>query len=170
MGSACHLPLTSRRRLPIWVARVIGRAISEYWTYTLPRRAGDEQAARLTGDCLPVTPDAALRCGLIDKIIAGPLSEYRAQVATLASQLAHSPDYADRLAVKAREAGSPERQQLLASHRAAELAIMRHNFFDPLEPYARLRSAFVYKDKPTQTPAHLASPPAMADAGYQRTA
>jgi hypothetical protein len=27
--------------------------------------------------------------------------------------------------------------------------------FDPREPYARLRRAFVYKHKPTRTPSHL---------------
>jgi putative two-component system hydrogenase maturation factor HypX/HoxX len=30
------------------------------------------------------------------------------------------------------------------------------NFSDPREPYARLRRAFVYKEKPTHTPPHLA--------------
>jgi putative two-component system protein, hydrogenase maturation factor HypX/HoxX len=150
--------------------RLMGLHGSEYWTYTLPRRVGAEHAGRLTTDCLPVTPASALSCGMIDKIIAGGLAEYHAQVAALASQLAQSPDYPARLAVKAREIASPQQQQLLASHRTAELAIMRHNFLDPLEPYARLRSAFVYKDKPTQTPAHLVCAPAMAGAGYQRTA
>jgi hypothetical protein len=30
---------------------------------------------------------------------------------------------------------------------------MSRNFFHPREPYARLRRAFIYKDKPSQTPA-----------------
>jgi hypothetical protein len=33
---------------------------------------------------------------------------------------------------------------------------MSRNFFDPAEPYAELRRAFVYKEKPTHTPPHLA--------------
>ena len=32
---------------------------------------------------------------------------------------------------------------------------MSRNFSGPGEPYPRLRRAFVYKDKPTQTPAYL---------------
>ena len=32
---------------------------------------------------------------------------------------------------------------------------MSRNFSGPGEPYARLRRAFVYKDKPTRTPPHL---------------
>jgi len=33
---------------------------------------------------------------------------------------------------------------------------MARNFFDPDEPYAELRRAFVYKEKPSHTPPHLA--------------
>ena len=33
---------------------------------------------------------------------------------------------------------------------------MSRNFSDPGEPYARLRRAFVYKEKPSHTPLHLA--------------
>ena len=137
---------------------------SEYWTYTLPRRVGAEHAARLTGACLPVTPASALRYGLIDKIIAGDIADYHAQVAALASQLAHSRDYPARLAAKARELAEAEKQQPLAAYRAAELAIMSRNFSGPGERYARLRRAFVYKDKPTQTPPHLTRHPTGAHA------
>ena len=51
--------------------RLMGLHGSEYWTYTLPRRVGAEQAARLTEACLPVTPASALRCGLVDQVIEG---------------------------------------------------------------------------------------------------
>ena len=33
---------------------------------------------------------------------------------------------------------------------------MSRNFSDPGEPYPRLRRAFVYKEKPSHTPPHLA--------------
>ena len=41
--------------------RLMGLHGSEYWTYTLPRRVGEDQAARLTDACLPVSPASALR-------------------------------------------------------------------------------------------------------------
>src|SRR5215472_6487516 len=135
--------------------QLMGLHGSEYWTYTLPRRVGAEQAARLTHACLPVSPAAALRCGLIERVIAGGIADYGAQVAALAGQLAHGPGYPARLAAKARELAAAEKRRPLAAYRAAELAIMRRNFSGPGEPYARLRRAFVYKDKPTQTPPHL---------------
>src|SRR5215831_13657831 len=120
---------------------------SEYWTYTLPRRVGTEHAAQLTQACLPVGPASALRCGLVDRVIAGGVADYHTQVATLASQLAHSSDYPARLAAKASELAAAQRQRPLADYRAAELAVMSRNFSGPREPYAQLRRAFVYKHK-----------------------
>ena len=76
-------------------------------------------------------------------------------MADLASQLAQGPGYPARLAAKARELAAAERQRPLSAYRAAELAVMSRNFSGPGEPYPRLRRAFVYKDKPTQTPPHL---------------
>jgi putative two-component system hydrogenase maturation factor HypX/HoxX len=136
--------------------RLMGLHGSEYWTYTLPRRVGPEEAARLTRECLPVTPSAALRTGLVDQVIADGAAGFRAQVAALAEQLARSPDFPARLAAKAGRLAADGRQQPLAAYRAAELAIMYRNFTGPREPYPQLRQAFVYKDKPSRTPPHLA--------------
>jgi putative two-component system hydrogenase maturation factor HypX/HoxX len=144
--------------------RLMGLHGSEYWTYTLPRRVGAEQAAWLTQECLPVTPAAALRCGLVDRVIAGGAAEYRGQLAIMAGQLARSPGYPAQLAAKARALTAAEKQQPLATYRAAELAIMSRNFSGPGEPYPQLRRAFVYKHKPTLTPPHLSRRPAQANA------
>ena len=134
--------------------RLMGLHGSEYWTYTLPRRVGARQAARLTEGCLPVSSASALHSGLVDRVIAGDPAGYRAQVAVLAEGLARSPDYAARLAAKERWLARGSGQRRLAGYRAAELAIMRRNFAGA--PYPQLRRAFVYKDKPTCTPPHLA--------------
>ena len=42
---------------------------------------------------------------------------------------------------------------------------MSRNFFDPQEPYAQLRRAFVYKDRPTHTPPHLLGHPTVCMPG-----
>ena len=138
--------------------RLMGLHGSEYWTYTLPRRVGAEQAARLTDACLPVSPASAVRSGLIDRVIVGGAASYRAQVASLAEQLASRFDYPLRLAAKARQLTAATAVQPLHAYRQAELAVMSRNFFDPREPYPELRRAFVYKHKPTRTPPHLARP------------
>jgi putative two-component system hydrogenase maturation factor HypX/HoxX len=129
---------------------------SEYWTYTLPRRVGPGQAARLTTACLPVSPAAALRSGLVDQVLAGDPASFRARVRALAGQLAASPGYPARLAAKATQLAAAEHRKPLAAYRAAELDVMRRNFTGPREPYPRLRRAFVYKAKPAHTPPHLA--------------
>jgi putative two-component system hydrogenase maturation factor HypX/HoxX len=144
--------------------RLMGLHGSEYWTYTLPRRVGAEHAARLTQECLPVTPAAALRCGLVDRVIAGSAAEYHGQLAIMAGQLARSPGYPALIAAKAHALAAAEKQQPLAAYRAAELAIMSRNFSGPGEPHPQLRRAFVYKHKPTGTPPHLTRRPAQADA------
>jgi len=136
--------------------RLMGLHGSEYWTYTLPRRVGAAEADRLTQACLPVTPAAALRTGLVDRVIAGDTAGFRAQLAALAGQVAASPDYTAQLAAKARQLAAAEKQRPLAAYRAAELAIMSRNFSGPCEPYPQLREAFVYKEKPPHTPPHLA--------------
>jgi putative two-component system protein, hydrogenase maturation factor HypX/HoxX len=135
--------------------RLMGLHGSEYWTYTLPRRVGEEEAARLTSACLPVSTASALRCGLVDRVIEGGADAFRAQVAALAESLAHRPDYPRRVAVKAQQLATAAMVQPLHAYRQAELAIMNRNFYDPREPYAQLRRAFVYKQKPTRTPPHL---------------
>ena len=136
--------------------RLMGLHGSEYWTYTLPRRVGAHEAARLTQACLPVAPASALRSGLVDQVIAGDPASYRAQVAALAERLARSPDYPAQLAAKARQLAAAEKQRPLAAYRAAELASMSRNFTGPREPYPQLRQAFVHKEKPLRTPPHLA--------------
>ena len=60
------------------------------------------------------------------------------------------------LTAKAGQLAAAEQHRPLAAYRAAELTIMRRNFSGPREPYPQLRHAFVYKDKPTRTPPHLA--------------
>jgi putative two-component system protein, hydrogenase maturation factor HypX/HoxX len=136
--------------------RLMGLHGSEYWTYTLPRRVGASEAARLTQACLPVTPGSALRSGLVDHVIADDAAGFRAQVAAWAERLARSPEYPALLTAKARELAAAERKRPLDAYRAAELAVMCRNFSDPREPYAHLRRAFVYKEKPVCTPPHLA--------------
>jgi putative two-component system hydrogenase maturation factor HypX/HoxX len=136
--------------------RLMGLHGSEYWTYTLPRRVGAREAARLTEGCLPVSSASALHSGLVDRVIAADPAGFRAQVAILAERLARSPDYAAQLAAKGRQLAGTAGQRRLAAYRTAELAIARRNFFGAPEPYAQLRRAFVYQDKPARTPPHLA--------------
>ena len=89
-------------------------------------------------------------------MIDGDTAGFRAQVAALAGYLVRSPAYPGLLTAKTHQLAAAEQHRPLAAYRADELAIMSRNFSDPCEPYPHLRRAFVYKEKPSHTPPHLA--------------
>ncbi|MFB9366585.1 hydrogenase maturation protein [Kitasatospora albolonga] len=135
--------------------RLMGLYGSEYWTYTLPRRVGTDQAARLTTAALPIGAREALAIGLADRVAGGDSTGFRRWVDHEAEQLARSGELEDWLVEKKRRRGADEAAKPLAAYRAEELAHMRHNFLAPEEPYHALRRAFVHKTCPTETPAHI---------------
>ncbi|MFF3950874.1 hydrogenase maturation protein [Streptomyces sp. NPDC001902] len=135
--------------------RLMGLYGSEYWTYTLPRRVGPAMTARLTEQALPVGAAAALRIGLVDRLLMCGPQEFGADVARLAARLARTAGTQPRIAAKKAETERREAERPLASHRAEELSRMREAFFDPRSPYHALRSAFVHRRTPAGTPAHL---------------
>ncbi|MFI9722195.1 enoyl-CoA hydratase-related protein [Streptomyces sp. NPDC052396] len=125
--------------------RLMGLYGSEYWTYTLPRRVGGEQAARLTGEALPVSAQRALECGLVDRVLPTTVERFAPAVAELALDLTRDTDVAVRIAAKKAVRERDEALKPLAAHRAGELRAMRETFDDPAAPYHALRSAFVRK-------------------------
>ncbi|GHI01921.1 hydrogenase maturation protein [Streptomyces cellostaticus] len=125
--------------------RRMGLYGSEFWTYTLPRRAGARTARRLTEEALPLSGAAAERIGLVDRLVPAGAGEFAAEVERLAAALAAAPDLRQRIAAKAAARRSDEEVRPLADHRRDELARMHAVFFDPQAPYHALRSAFVRK-------------------------
>lgn len=135
--------------------RLMGLYGSEYWTYTLPRRVGNEEAERLTRRALPVTAARAREIGLVDVVIDSTPQGFGSAVARHASRLASAPGTQRRVSEKKAARERDEAVAPLSSYREAELAEMRETFFDPDAPYHALRSAFVRKTKPSSTPDHL---------------
>ena len=138
--------------------RLMGLHGSEYWTYTLPRRVGAEQAARLTSAALPVGVAEAERLGLVDRTSGGDAAAFRRWVVGEAVRLAGSAELTGRLLAKKRGRAEDERAKPLAAYRAEELRLMHRNFYGAGEPYHELRRAFVHKVCPTRTPEHLTVP------------
>ncbi|MFJ2867142.1 hydrogenase maturation protein [Kitasatospora sp. NPDC087314] len=135
--------------------RLMGLYGSEYWTYTLPRRVGAEQAERLTTEALPVGAEHARRIGLVDRTFGGDAAAFRRRVAREAAGLGASPELTGRLVDKKRRRSADEEAQPLAEYRAEELRRMHANFYRVGEPYHALRRDFVHKVCPVDTPAHL---------------
>ncbi len=129
---------------------------SEYWTYLLPPRVGEEGARAMMRNRLPLTAHAALEQGFIDACLEVDAAGFGAEVARRAAALAAAPDFAQRLQAKRDARARDEASKPLARYRDEELQMMRRNFygFDPSYHVARYR--FVVKSPHSWTPRHLA--------------
>jgi putative two-component system hydrogenase maturation factor HypX/HoxX len=136
--------------------RTMGLFGSEYWTYSLPRRVGEDEAERLTERCLPIGAREAAGIGLVDEIVPGSGDDFDAAVLDLATGLADRSDYAQLLELKRVARAADERRKPLEAYRVEELAEMSRDIFDDRHGFADLRRAFVTKRKATSTPARLA--------------
>jgi putative two-component system hydrogenase maturation factor HypX/HoxX len=129
---------------------------SEYWTYVLPRRVGEVEAARLTERCLPIGAQDAARIGLVDDVVPVPAAEFESAVLEFAARLAGRGDYQRLLQRKRAARAADERRKPLEAYRVEELAEMSRDIFDDRHAFAAARRAFVTKQKPTSTPARIA--------------
>ncbi len=142
---------------------------SEYWTYLLPKRVGQEMATTLTEQCLPISAKNAWRLGLCDRLLDKNHSLFTAQVKQLVNNLlADRTVFHDCLGKKATTRCFDESLKPLATYRQFELTQMYENFYGNDE-YHQARKRFVYKindDKSTplniaihrQPPSLVASP------------
>ncbi len=129
---------------------------SEYWTYLLPRRVGDEAARTIMHNRQPLTAQGAVESGFTDACLAGDPDAFRIDVARRAAEIASAPDLAARLDAKRARRLQDEAEKPLAHYREEELGQMRRNFygFDP--SYHVARHHFVRKSLASWTPRHLA--------------
>lgn len=139
--------------------RLMGLYGSEYWTYTLPGRAGPQVAGQLMARALPMTAAAGARLGLVDRIIDCTAQDFAAQTARLAVRLASASATQARIATKKASRERDEAERPLAAYREDELARMHRTFFDPDAPYHALRRSFVRKEPAAGAPAHLNTSP-----------
>ena len=133
---------------------------SEYWTYLLPRRLGEQgvgdKSMAIMRNRQPLTAQRAAETGFTDACLAGDTQAFRIDVARRAAELAAASDLAAQLAAKRERRAQDEAQKPLAAYREEELAHMRRNFygFDP--SYHVARHHFVRKSPASWTPRHLA--------------
>ena len=129
---------------------------SEYWTYLLPRYAGEENTRRITRGRLPMGTVEAGTLGLVDERIDLPPERFGEEVARRAEALASSSDLVRLLEEKRARRRDDEAEKPLEDYRAAELERMHMNFygFDPSYHVARYN--FVHKVPKSRTPLTLA--------------
>ncbi len=129
---------------------------SEYWTYLLPRYAGEENAKRITQARLPMSTKEAQSLGLINSVFEKDIDGFVKELKGRAGVLVSTPGFADRLKMKNETRALDEASKPLASYREEELNKMQLNFygFDPSYHIARYN--FVYKIPKSRTPMTIA--------------
>ncbi len=129
---------------------------SEYWTYLLPRFAGETGARRISQARLPMGMREAGELGLVDRVLPGLGAGFIEAVEAEAAALAKSSSIERLLAEKSARRQADEALRPLASYREQELERMRLNFygFDPSYHVARYN--FVYKVPKSRTPVTIA--------------
>ena len=125
---------------------------SEYWTYVLPRRIGEQAAQELTDRCLPIGVSDAIGIGLADIAFPGRPDEFEDAVMEHAARLAR--DSAGLLATKQAARRADEERRPLLAYRVEELAEMSRDIFDDRNGFTAARRAFVHHQ-----PAPLRLPP-----------
>ncbi len=130
---------------------------SEYWTYLLPRRVGEDNARRISQSRLPMGTAQATELGLIDAHYGPAHGDFRSQLDRLAQELGENGPWQDRIATKRLSRLADEAEKPLDIYRAEELARMRLNFygFDPSYHVARWN--FIRKTAKSRTPLYLAT-------------
>jgi putative two-component system hydrogenase maturation factor HypX/HoxX len=129
---------------------------SEYWTYLLPKRVGEEKATRITQGRLPMGVVEASELGLVDEFFGKGLDEFNQELDRHLCLLATGQGARERLSRKAEQRARDEAEKPLEQYRQEELERMRLNFygFDPSYHVARYN--FVYKVPKSRTPVTIA--------------
>ncbi len=112
---------------------------SEYWTYLLPKRVGEEKARELTEALLPLSTRTAQGIGLLDDAFEEDAASFRQHISKLTEELASSPRYEHILEEKRHSRKKDEEKKPLQAYREEELQQMWLNFFgaDPSYHLAR---------------------------------
>ena len=133
--------------------RTMGLYGSEYWTYVLPRRVGEDQAHALTKRCEPIGTAQALRLGVADEIVRAHRGSFEAAAMRYCTRLANSPDRLRQLDRKRARAAVDERRRPLSDYREAELDRMWSDIVDDAHGFAEKRRAFILKQHAGSTTA-----------------
>ena len=122
---------------------------SEYWTYLLPKRIGQQLALEITEKCISLGTAAAKQIGLIDDTFSEESLEFQREITHLAERLARSRNFQSLLEIKNQGRFQDEQQKPVSQYRNEELAKMWDNFYSPESTYHEERRKFVYKICPS---------------------
>lgn len=118
---------------------------SEYWTYLLPKRVGQEMAVKLTEECQPIGTLKAQDIGLIDDFFGLNNIEFVERVTEIAEKVASLKNYSSLINDKRVNREKDEKIKPLSAYRKEELEHMKVNFYGKDRSYHIARHNFVHK-------------------------
>ncbi len=127
--------------------KTIGLSGSEYHTYTLAKRVGEELSQNLLDEALPISVNYAQKIGMVDKVYES--ENYYEQLHQFCNSL-YSEDF-----IWEKQDILQEKKALMESCKRSELEKMYPEFHDNSSEFHKLRSEFVYKKCPVETPLRL---------------
>lgn len=127
--------------------KTLGLSGSEYHTYTLPKRIGEELAEKLLNDALPISVEYAKKIDMLDEVFQ--TKNYYEELHNFASRL-YSEDY-----IWDKQDRVEEERKLMDRCKRDELNKMHPEFWQTSSSFHTLRHEFVYKHCPVETPQRL---------------
>ena len=131
---------------------------SEYWTYSLPRRVGNDLALLLTESLQPIGTRYAKAIGLLDDAFGESVEDFERELTLRANELARHPCFWRQLRDKHERRIADERFKPLSDYRVEELTKMWINFFGRDPAYHDARRRFVFKCKASPSAANDLAP------------
>jgi putative two-component system hydrogenase maturation factor HypX/HoxX len=132
--------------------KTLGLSGSEYHTFTLPKRVGEQNAKRLLDECLPISSHKAKELGMVDEVFES--KNYQEKLQEFVKSLIEDEDRYDDMLWDKQDYIEANKSKMNEC-KQNELATMHPEFWDESSIFHKLRYEFVYKICPTKTPKRL---------------
>lgn len=151
LGLACDFAVSKEGVIFNPHYKTMGLSGSEYHTYSLPKRVGEQKAKELVENCLPINSNYAKKINMIDEVFCH--EEYDSKLEEFCQNLLDDDFYEDFIDNK--KDGLEENYSYMQECKENELQIMYDEFWNESSTFHALRYDFVHKVKPQNTPKRL---------------
>jgi putative two-component system hydrogenase maturation factor HypX/HoxX len=129
--------------------KTIGLSGSEYHTYSLTKRVGQENANKLLGECVPISSQKAKSINMIDEIF--DINSYDDDLQKYCTDLVKDENIYDDF-IEKKEAYLEQNQEFITSCKDNEIKTMYDEFWSKDSIFHQLRYNFVYRICESTTP------------------
>ncbi|MDE1461786.1 hydrogenase maturation protein [Spartinivicinus poritis] len=129
---------------------------SEYWSFSLPLRVGEQQASKLMANCLPLLATEAVSIGLADEELPSQPKNFLRSLHKVCEWYSHKKTVKQLLLRKQQLLRLNQQLKPLKQYREEEEAKMWQCFMFPESTFHQARKQFVYKLPVSTAPSYLA--------------